>query len=367
MRKYYIDNLRTLCILLLFPYHTFMVYNTFESFYVHGPKIQPLSDFVYICWPFFMPLMFALAGISSRYALQRRSAREYVKERFLRLFIPLVFGILLVIPAQTYFAERFHNGYTGGYFEHYVLFFTKATDLTGYNGGFTPAQLWFILYLFIISLLALPVMLWYNKRDKVMNGSSLTLPKLLPLFVFPLLGALIPIVDGRSIGEYFAWFMLGYFALSPEEVLQRLEKYRWPLTAFAAILLAGFYYSYILNGREYWFLVDILQRAAGWVSILAFLGLGRRYLNFTSKAATYFAGASFPVYIFHQTWLVIAAYYTLQLTDIVALQIPTIIAVSFTLSILTYELTKRLSVTRFMFGIKKPAPQKEAACNSGKK
>lgn len=36
MRKYYIDNLRTLVILLLFPFHTFRMYTSFDPFYVQG-------------------------------------------------------------------------------------------------------------------------------------------------------------------------------------------------------------------------------------------------------------------------------------------------------------------------------------------
>lgn len=33
-RKYYIDNLRILCILLLFPFHATMIYNTFVLYVV---------------------------------------------------------------------------------------------------------------------------------------------------------------------------------------------------------------------------------------------------------------------------------------------------------------------------------------------
>lgn len=83
----------------------------------------------------------AVAGISSCYALRKRTPREYVKERVLRLLVPLLAGVALLVPIQTYVAEVFHNGYGGGYLAQYVLFFTKPTDLTGYHGGFTPAHL----------------------------------------------------------------------------------------------------------------------------------------------------------------------------------------------------------------------------------
>lgn len=154
-------------ILLLFPFHTCMIYNNWgENFYIKGDSIPLLSGFIQICYSWFMPLLFVIAGISSCYALSRRTPKQYIKERLLKLFIPLISGILLLVPIQTFYAEKFHNGYNCGYFHQYMLFFTKETDLTGYTGGFTPAHLWFILYLFIISLIALPITIKYKKVAK---------------------------------------------------------------------------------------------------------------------------------------------------------------------------------------------------------
>jgi hypothetical protein len=51
-----------------------------------------------------MPLMFWLTGASSWYALEFRTGRRYLKERILRLFIPLVFGIIIIVPPQGYLA-----------------------------------------------------------------------------------------------------------------------------------------------------------------------------------------------------------------------------------------------------------------------
>lgn len=67
--------------------------------------------------------------------------------------IPFVFGLLVLVPAMTYTGEVYFNDYQGTYLGQYYLFFTKITDLTGYKGGFTPAHLWFLLYLFLITLL----------------------------------------------------------------------------------------------------------------------------------------------------------------------------------------------------------------------
>lgn len=354
MRKNYIDNLRIICILILFPYHTCMMYNNWgESFYVYSKPVALFSYFVSINWTWFMPLMFVLAGISSSFALKKRSAKEYVKERVSKLFIPLVFGILLLVPIQTYFAEKHHNDYKGGYFEQYILFFTKKTDLTGYFGGFTPGQLWFIMYLFVISLLALPIMLKYKKFNKKIDGKKLSLPLVISMFIIPTLSSLILDFGGKSVGQYFALFLFGFFVFSNDDFIDKLEKYRWQLAISAVTLVALKTILYKVVNSSIYILVDILHCFAMWVCILAFLGLGKRYLNSRSKFTDYFNKASFPIYVFHQSWLVAVGYYVFKITDIVAIQFITIMIVSFILTVITYEIARRIPLTRFMFGIKK--------------
>lgn len=355
MRKHFIDNLRWLCVLLLIPYHACMIYNGFgEGFYIKGDSVPVLNNFLLIVSPWFMPLMFALAGASTAYALERRTAGQYVKERFLKLFIPLVSGLLLVIPIQTYFAERFHNGYTGGFFEQYVMFFTKPTDLSGYTGGFTPAHLWFILYLFIISLVALPIILLYKKGSRRLPVDKMTVPMLLPMFIFIAIMSLVLNIGGKSLGYFFAFFILGYFILSNETVQQRLVKSRWILfAAFAVLTGVKLYIFNVLNlvGGTW---NGLLSDLVAWLGILSFVGLGRQYFNASNKVFSYLAEASFPIYILHQTVLVAVAFYVFRLTPAVPLQVTLIIIGSYIATLGVYEVFRRIPGVRFIFGIKAP-------------
>lgn len=353
MRKYFIDNLRWLVVLLLFPYHTLMIYNIYENFYIKGDSIPLLNSFLVICYPWFMPLLFVIAGMSTCYALERRTPKQYMKERFVKLFIPLISGIVLLIPIQTFFAEKFHNGYEGGYIQQYILFFTKQSDLTGYTGGFTTGQLWFILYLLIISFIALPLILLYKRSDKKLTVEKFTIPKILPMFLIFLIMAPILDIGGKSVGEYFALFMLGYFVLSDDTVQERLEKNRWYLFGAAAIFtLCNVAYQGIIGIPE-GIIYDILIRLLTWISILGLLGMGKHILNFRNKITDYFSKISFPVYLFHQSAIVLVAYYVFLITSNIVLQITLILCGSFILTMLMYELCKRTSITRFLFGIKK--------------
>ena len=354
MRKYFIDNLRWLCVLLLFPYHAFMVYNTFgESFYVKGADIPATTYFIMAAWPWFMPLLFLLAGVSSAYALQKRSAKEYIKERIFKLLIPLISGVLLLTPAQTYFAERFHNGYTGTYFEQYILFFTKPTDLSGYHGGFAVAHLWFILYLFVISIASLPLMYFYQKSNKKPPVDKLPLPVLLMLFIIPGVCQVILDISGKSIGEYMAWFLLGYFFMSDGAVQEKLQKYRFLLLGISVpfMILSPFSGETIENHNL--ILYEFVYFIYAWVVILTIFGFGKQYLDFTNQTTAYLSNASFGIYILHQQWTVITAYFALMWIGSIPLQIVSIVLASAVFTFLTYELFRRFSVTRTLFGLKK--------------
>ena len=353
MRKYFFDNLRWMSILLLFPYHTAMIYNNFgENFYIKSEAIPVISGFIEVTSPWFMPLLFVIAGVSTAYALERRSAKEYIQERVSKLLVPLTAGILLLVPLQTFYAERFHNGYKGTYLAQYLLFFTRDTDLTGYTGGFTPAHLWFILYLFIISLAALPIIRRYKKSGKKVKVEKLSLLKVLPMFLIVFVMTPIFDISGKSIGEFFALFMIGFFILSEDTIQERLEKNRWHLFLSFLILTATNMMIRHLWNSSYGTLYDIFIRLLSWIGILSLIGMGKHYMNFHNKVTDYFSRASFPIYIFHQGYVVMIGYYSLKCTSSIIVQVLFTIVGSFSATMLTYEIFKRISATRVLFGIK---------------
>ncbi len=352
MRKYYIDNLRWLTVLLLFPYHIFRIYDSFVGFYIKGDSVAALTNFLQICSPWFMPILFVIAGMSTFYALQKRTPKKYINERITKLLIPFVSGLLLLVPMQSFFAEKFHNGYLGSYFHQYTLFFTKFSDLSGYSGGFTLGQMWFILALFLISLVALPIVLLYRQSNRKLHLEKLSIFKILSMFSIVFVMSFILDIEGKSLGEYFALFMLGYFVLSDDNVQERLDKNRWYLICAAIIFTAANVIYRNVTASDGGIIYDILIKLLSWISILGIIGMGKHYLNFRNKFTDYFANASFPIYIFHQSWIILVAYYVFLLTSNVALQIILILIGSFVLTILTYELCKRTAITRFLFGIK---------------
>lgn len=80
---------------------------------------------------------------------------------------------------MTYIADKLNYDYQGNFFQHYTVFFTHFTDLTGADGGFSVGQFWFILYLFLISLIAVGIILL---QRKIMHSKDIDMSFVLVFF-----------------------------------------------------------------------------------------------------------------------------------------------------------------------------------------
>lgn len=351
MRKYYIDNIRTLCILLLFPCHTFMIYNNWgERFYINGSQKYLPSLFIVIAYPWWMALLFVLAGMSSYYALSKRDSKKYISERIHKLLIPLAVGLVIIIPVQSYIADIFHNGYSGSYLEHYKIFFTKFTDMTGTDGGFTPGHLWFIFYLFIISITMLPIMNKYLRLSRKLPYEKINIAMLIFLFIVILVCT--PILNiGKSIGESLACFLLGFFILSNEKIQDKLLEYKWYILSLFLIFMVIYIYMW-QSGNDSGILFDIEYSIYLWCGILFFLTFGQIYLNKKSEISSYLSKASFSLYYFHQSILIVIGYYVIDKVNNSLIQFLLIMLGTFILSLLCYEIFRRNKITSYLFGIK---------------
>jgi peptidoglycan/LPS O-acetylase OafA/YrhL len=359
-RKHYIDNIRWLTILFLFPFHALIIYNNFgEDNYIKGTGNIILSNITTAIWPWFMPVLFVLAGISTVYALKKKTIKGYIIERIKKLFVPLVFGVLLICPILTYYAELYHNGYSGTYIQQYILFFTKETDLTGYTGGFTPGHLWFILYLFIVSLISLPIVYFAaSKINSIIEKMNIVI--LLLLFIIPLFGQFIANINGKSIGEYFCYYLIGYFVLSNDKITDKCIRYRRLLGILSMICVLV--YLILLNFSRANDIVSVLGRFYGFCSTLFILGIGKMKLNFSNRVTIYLSKISFGIYLFHLPWVIIIAYYAMKFIQNIYIQAILITLLSVPFTIVSTEILRRISITRFMFGLKKSSSGLSGGC-----
>lgn len=363
-RRYDIDWLRNIGILLLFPFHSARVYDVWDPFYVKSEALSwGLSWFIALTSYWFMPLLFWLAGSASWYALDFRSGRQYVKDRVMRLLIPFIFGLLLVIPPQGYFAKLYHTGEVDAYFSFLKTFFTDFSDLSGYYGTFSPAHLWFILYLFVLSIIALPLFLYLKKdqnRSKLHSlSSTLSRPFTFILLFIPLtFTQALPAPGGQNPFFYLFILVLGYIVCTNPSYQQMFNKIR--LKALLSLLIfVPIWLVLMFQNREaadfsaISILMAFLRTLSVLLTLIVLIGYGNKFLNRNHKWLAYMNEAAYPVYILHQTILVIISYYIVRLDIGITPGFILIMVLTFVCSVLIYEyIIKRVPFMRLLFGAK---------------
>ncbi len=352
--------------LLLFPFHAARVFDTFDPWYVKDAARSGFLSWTVIAFlnPWHMPLLFVLAGAATWFALGRRSASAYVRERARRLLVPFVFGFLIVVPPQPFLAqlrfpgaERSYLGFLSGYFTD------RSGDLSGYDGGLTPAHLWFILYLLLIALVALPLLLRLHGIAAAPNGRDFGRPWMLA--AFPALLVLcegLPSPEGAwNVFTCLALFVAGFVFLSSER-LQGLVRLRWPWILAAAAGTMAFVYAVQATGiGDDWadaslqdIAFQLVESTNTWLWVLALIGASARFLaGPETRLLRYLNEAAYPVYVLHQTVIVGVAYAAVRGGLGLGLTYATILAASLVITAALYEVgVRRANVARFLFGLK---------------
>ena len=380
-RLHYIDWLRVLAVLLLFPFHVTRVFNA-EAFYVKAARLSVALDYVLgFISVWHMQLLFVLAGASTYFALRKRSSHQYLGERFTRLGIPFVMGVFLVlIPVQTWYGARFNSGYEDSFWHYLVsgdFLRWNVQDGGDYFGGFGLGHLWFLSVLLLVAALALPLLANRGRGGALLEGLSRRLahPAWWPLAaVLILLGAAVPDPTGALEPFYYlVFFVLGFVAVRAPEFMQAAERYRLPALAVGFALaawwvLSGSLRDALLDPSLQLEALNLLGALATWLVIVGILGYGRRYLDRESASLAYLAEGSYPVYLLHQTVIVIAAFYVVGMPAAEPLQWLTLLVVSVAASFALYELVRRFQTTRFLFGmrpLKKAARRQPAVADHG--
>lgn len=361
-RRNDIDWLRNLAILLLFPFHAARVFDYWEPNYVTNSELSwTLSWFIATTAYWFMPLLFFLAGASSWYALRVRENKAYVRERFTKLFIPLIIGIVVIVPPQGYFALKHHHNFNGTYLDSLVVFFTDYSDLSGYYGTFTPAHLWFILYLFVIALVFISMK---SSLDKLINKGLLSSKwVLLSLFVPLTLTEALPSPAGKNLFYFLFIFIVGYLIGTDDKIREIINRVKFKLfmvlIPYVPLWFALAYFNQ--NAADFSpmsIFLAFIKNFALLLTLAVILGYGQKFLSVNNRILNYLNDAAFPLYILHQSVLIGISYYIVQLDMNILVKFSLITVVTFMISILLYEMIKRFTFTRWMFGMKLMKPQK---------
>jgi len=370
-RRYDIDWLRVLAVLLLIPFHAGVIFCAGDSIsYVKGEPSLAINLFVDFVHRWHMPLFFFVSGAATWFSLGSRNAATYVSERVKRLLVPLIFGTLAIIPVQVYWMRLSNHEFSGSYFSFYPQFFNGIAPV----GNFEWGHLWFLAYLFVFSLLTLPLFLFLRGKSGGRHAGNLAafceksggiLFLAVPLaLIQAALRAKWPgfqnlINDWANFFFYLTFFVYGYLLCSHEGFSHAIEKHGNIALAMAVILQSVILFLGITDNnpaRGYsvaWMLFMVLHGFNSWMWILVILSFGRRYLNFTNRVLRYANEGALPFYMLHMAVVVSVGYFVLQWDAAPIMQYVGIFAASLPLTLVLYDvLAKRTRVTRALFGMK---------------
>lgn len=356
-RLYYIDWLRVLVVLSLIPFHAALTYSGLGDIYISNPlhdaRIIPFMLIVSPLSNFFMTLLFFVSGIASFYSIRSRGLKRFALERCNKLLIPFIIGTITLCPVQAYF-KALYEGYTGNYFEFFPHFFSNMSYYMGY------AHLWFLLYLYVFSLLSLRLIARWDKRPLILSGIASFISKgnriLIPMSFIVIIEALLrPLFTGNYtiLGDwandivYFSFFLFGYIFAFSDEIRKKLSRYfivSFIGTVVCTVVLVYTFWMGAIEGRRDQSLTYLWATARGiyeCASIVFLLGVGERYLNRNSAILQYLTKASFTYYIFHFVPVICFTYLVIRLNLNVYVKFLLAVIPSYFFVIIIYEVFGR--------------------------
>lgn len=317
-----------------------------------------VDEFIRTCT---LPLFFLLSGWSSLVSLRSRGISHFLAERWRRLLVPLVVGIILFCPPIKYIELLQGRDLRPSglqlvaptelsFFEFVPRFFTRVNHSTW-------SHLWFLAYLMLFSLIFLPLL----ARLARVGSTSRSDPSSAVFAYLPVLPLALLLVGFHGWWPFYPnlykdWVNFSYFGLyfllgavmaayPPFEDCVRREWLRLGLVGLIAFV--GVLFS-IDTG-----LGRLLIALTAWASSSAALGLAARFRPVEGRVLKYLREATLPLYILHHVLVVVLGWYVIQLPLGIAAKFCLLIPLILLATIAVYHfLIRRLPVFRFLFGMR---------------
>ncbi len=304
--------------LLLVPFHGLLFLRN------AGDAVSGLGLSIFWLHLWRMGLFFAVSGFLAAMTLGMWGPTKQVRQRLIRIGIPLAIGMVTIVPLQRAVAIWF--------FQHRIPGTTNPDHQWTMENLFSwaPNHLWFLSYLLALNLIALVI--WASVRpsstvrDALDRGftklasSWLLVPVLAGLCASALWAggsieapgtvssSLIPEVS--PLVYYAIFFLFGWMLFRNSELLPRVEDHPWAKFT-AGMLLTVLAWSFYKNHIN---LPDILPQAwvisftaglATWMILFGVWGLFAKYLSGARGWVRYLADSAYWVYLIHLPFLAV--------------------------------------------------------------
>lgn len=390
-RRGELDVLRALVVVGLVFFHSAVIFGAGE--FPVKAETEHLWATVFLAFgaTWGMPLLFVISGMGVWYSLRSRSATAFVRERLRRLGVPLLVGLLTLVPLQVYLGLRRAGdpGPSGSFYGRFwdvqpaldFPFVVKAAP----DGLFETGHLWFLVCLLGFSLALLPGLTWLRRprggRLVDRMAASLARPGGILLPAVPL--AVAEVTLGSEVGHggwnrasYALFLAYGFLAAADQRIGETFRR-RWrPAMALGGLLFAACGAAYATASAQGDPFSDmdplgmafrLLKAVDGWLWVVAILGLARdrsarprrlvtpasTQANAVRRLGAHLNDAVLPFYVLHETVVVVSASFVLTWKLAPGAQYLLISIASLVTTVLLCELgVRRSPVTRVLFGLK---------------
>jgi glucan biosynthesis protein C len=307
-RLHHLDALRALTMLLILPAHAVALIG------LRGGGNDAEAAVYWLIHVFRLPLFFLIAGFFAALLVEARGTGAVVRNRLVRIGIPLVVVVAVVAPVLALLLQGL----------------SRDGNYAGPNGlaaftDFQPSYVWFLWYLAMLYTTALALRFALERSPSLREQLHHTGSHLIPHQVAPLLLALpcalllyrqptwiaeapatsfVPRPD--LLAYYGLFFAAGWALFAIGDLRDRIESQPRLYAFFAAFSLPPALALFLLHdvptiGASRWFhlLALLLLSVTTWSLVFALLGLSRRFLPEPVPRLRYWADASYWIYLSH--------------------------------------------------------------------
>ncbi|MBL4773681.1 MAG: acyltransferase family protein [Alcanivoracaceae bacterium] len=356
-----LDWLRVILILTVFLHHVFMPFNGDGWHIMNLETSKVLDDIMVYFEQLRLQTLFFIAGASSLLLLQKLNAKAFFMSKLHRLFVPLIIGMMLIVPPQNYFENI--NDYDSLLSAYGQLIFS-----------FDSNHLWFIEFLIVFMIMAVPFKLFLDSN----KGNSL-IQRLVKLAnkkhgLFSIVIALILLrsgikyampseshqIENLSLSLFFLFFFLmGMCFIKSKSVWQALTTHRKTNLAWlliSSVIFYGYYFpdlSPYLSLEWRWQIWWLVCSLVSWSGLLTIVGYAGVYFEKTPDWLYQTNALIYPFYILHQTAIVVFAFHIVQWQANIAVKSLSLLFSSLLVcAVICYYLIRPFKVTRYLFGLK---------------
>ncbi|MCX2718645.1 acyltransferase family protein [Lentiprolixibacter aurantiacus] len=377
-RLYYLDWLRVLAFGLLFVFHSWRPFDHLEWHIKNEEQHTVFDALTMFTHGWRMHVIFLVSGAGTYFAMRSRKGK-FIADRVKRLIVPFLFGIVILIPPQRFYEWKMFQNFDGGFLDFLNRYPIEQLDANMGASlllwfGHLGTHLWYLPYLFFMTILCIPLFTRIQQGKIKFNGikGTLSAPFGVFILVIPMLASrllLKPVFEGYTDwGDFFIYlwpFVYGFIFMAESEFIDIIKSRRHLLLIVG--ILSSIIFMYLgatsdqmvqaYTSPEFDLLHVLTSTLAVLIALswtLFFLGLFATKLDCKHSLLRPANISILPVYILHQTLIIVIGYYII-LTDLnLFIKFGIIAFTAIPASILLYQLIRTNNITRFVFGLKPP-------------